>query len=251
MIYLLSPARIVFGLCIAFFGLEYLLVGRFLGGLPPAPPWTPGAPALAYLLGAALALAGIALAARFRAFSAALSVAVIFLFCAVLLYGLHFHDILADGNVRTGAFEALSISGAAFVLASRVSAPNRLSRRLDLFGRILFAISMLVFGEQHFQYVAFVAPLIPGWIPAHVFFTYFTGIGFLAAALAIGFNVLRPLAAMLLGLMLLFWVLFLHTPRVLHAPKNRDELISLVVALVISAGSFAIAAPPEASHREA
>ena len=81
--YLLSPARIVFGLSIAFFGLEYLLTGRFLGGLPPAPPWTPGAPALAYLLGVALALAGIALAARFRASSAALSVAVIFLFCAV------------------------------------------------------------------------------------------------------------------------------------------------------------------------
>ncbi len=110
---------------------------------------------------------------------------------------------------------------------------------------------MLVFGEQHFQYLAFVAPLIPSWIPAHVFFTYFTGVGFVAAALAIGSDVLRSLAATLLGLMLLFWVFFLHTPRVLHAPKNRDELISLVVALVISAGSFAIATPPEASHREA
>ena len=249
--HLLSPARIVFGLCIAFFGVEYLARGRFLSGLPPAPPWTPGAPALAYLLGAALLLLGLCLAGAFRARPAGLTIAALFLFCAVLLHGLHLREIVADGSVRTGAFEALAIAGAAFALASRLSPPHRLFSRLDLLGRILFALSMLVFGEQHFQYVAFVAPLIPGWIPAHVFFTYLTGFVFIAAALAIGFDRFRPLAAALLGLMPLSWVVLLHAPRVLHAPNNRDEIISLVVALIISAGSFAIAAPQSASHREA
>ncbi len=253
---ILHPARIVFGICLLFFGIEYLVHGRFLPGLPPAPPWTPGGPALASIVGIVLLVAAASIAVGIRAAWGAISVAILFLLCA-FVYGLHLHAILQDGNVRTGAFEALGISGAAFVLASRLfplpartSPGTDLVRNTDLVGRILFAVSMLVFGEQHFQYVAFVATLIPRWLPLHIFLTYFTGACFVAAGLAIGINILRPLAAGMLGAMFLSWYLLLHLPRVFNQPHNNDEWVSATVALIFAAGSFAIASYGDASHRQ-
>lgn len=248
---LLPVARIVFGLCIVFFGVEYLAHGRFLPGLPPVPPWLPGAPVLAYLLGLILVMAGASTAVGYRAAYSSLTIASICLVSA-LAHFLHLPAILQDGNVRTGAFEALSISGAAFVLAHRLGGhtarPSSPLDRTDIVGRILFAVSMLVFGQQHFQYVAFVAPLIPSWIPVHTFFTYFTGICFVAGGLAIGTNLLRTLAAFLLGVMFLSWYLLLHLPRVFRQPHNNDEWVSATVALTLAAGSFVIASHREASH---
>ena len=40
---------------------------------------------------------------------------------------------------------------------------------------------MIVFGAQHFMYAAFIATLIPAWIPFHLFWVYFTGAGFIVA----------------------------------------------------------------------
>lgn len=251
---ILHLARIVFGICILIFGMEYLLHGRFLPGLPPAPPWTPGPPALAYIVSVVMLVAGASLAIGRRAAWGALTVAVLFLLFT-FVHGLHLQAILQNGSVRTGAFEALGISGAAFVLTSRLllfraptSQKTDVVRNTDLAGRILFAVSMLIFGEQHFQYVAFVAPLIPQWMPLHVFLTYFTGACFLVAGLAIGINFFRPVTADLLGVMFLSWYLLLHLPRVFNQPHNNDEWVSATVALIFAAGSFAIASYEEASH---
>ena len=116
-----------------------------------------------------------------------------------------------------------------------------------LLGQILFALSLLVFAQLHFQYAPFVATLIPAWIPAHLFFAWFTGACFLAAGVAIAANLHRPLAASLTGLMFLLWFLLLHLPRVVAAPKNSAELVSAIVALTLAAGSLAVAAPRPAS----
>ena len=53
------------------------------------------------------------------------------------------------------------------------------------FGRLFFAIPLAVFGSEHFTVTANVASLVPRWIPAHTFWVYLVGAGFICAALSI------------------------------------------------------------------
>jgi hypothetical protein len=101
---------------------------------------------------------------------------------------------------------------------------------------------MVVFGVQHFMYAPFIAFLVPSWIPGHLFWAYFTGSAFIAAGLSIATRIFAPLAATLLGIMFLLWLLVLHVPRVVAQPRNGDEWTSAFVALAFAGGSFILAA---------
>jgi uncharacterized membrane protein len=240
--------RWMFAIGMAVFGVQYLGYGRFMGGLPPVPPWTPGGAVGAYLVGVVLIAASIGIAINKKGRAAALVIGGLFLVCVVFLHLLHFKAVVLDGNDRTRALEPLALSGAAFVLAAMLStegagtSPSGAdASKLVLLGRLIFGASMVVFGAQHFMYAAFIASLVTAWIPWHLFWVYFTGLGMIAAGLAIGLNVLGRLAAIVLGLMFFLWVVVLHTPRVIAQPHNGDELSSLFVALAFSGSSFILA----------
>jgi len=245
---LLHFGRICFGISIAFFGAQYLLYGRFEGGLPLVPPWTPGAPVLAHILGAALILPAVSIATLWNARYSAISLGTLLLLSFLFLHSLHASSILYNGTDRTRAFEGLTLSAIAFALAGALRLKGaffgrrNLLRDLITFGHLLFAISMIVFGAQHFMYAAFIATLIHSWIPAHLFWVYFTGAGFIVAALCIATSILASLASMGLGVMFLLWFLLLHAPRVAASPRNGDEWTSAFVALAVSGGSFILAA---------
>ncbi len=91
------------------------------------------------------------------------------------------------------------------------------------------------------MYGPFVAHLIPSWIPARLFWAYFVGIAFIAAALSIVAKRSAALAANLLGLMFTLFVLLVHVPRVAAASHNGNEWTSAFVALAMSGGAFAVA----------
>jgi uncharacterized membrane protein YphA (DoxX/SURF4 family) len=246
--HLLKIGRFCFAISIAFFGFQYLLYGRFEGGLPLVPPWTQGAPALAYVLGAALILSAVSIATLWNAPYSAISLGTLLLLSFLFLHSLHASSILRNGTDRTRAFEGLTLSAIAFTLAGtlsngRNSEAQKTTRNSPiLLGRFLFAFSMIVFGAQHFLYAAFIATLIPAWIPLHLFWVYFTGTGFIVAGLSIATGILAPLASMGLGLMFLLWFFLLHAPRVAASPRNGDEWTSAFVALAFGGGSFILAA---------
>src|ERR1700676_3888967 len=244
---LLKVGRLCFAISIAFFGVQYLLYGRFEGGVPIVPPWTPGAPLLAYLLGALLIIAGSSIATLLNARYSSIFFGRLLLLSFLFLHSLHPSAILHNGTDRTRAFEGLTLSSIAFILAGILSKYGNSSRPsaganwLLILGRFLFAISMIIFGTQHFMYAAFIATLIPAWIPLHLFWVYFTGTGFIAAGLCIATGILAPLASVALGTMFLLWFLLLHAPRVAASPRNGDEWTSALVALAIAGGSFILA----------
>jgi uncharacterized membrane protein len=94
---------------------------------------------------------------------------------------------------------------------------------------------------QHFQYAKFVATIVPAWIPARLFWAYFVGVAFIAAALAIVTRKMARTASILLGTMFFIWVIILHVPRVAAQPRNGNEVTSLLVALAMSGVSFILA----------
>jgi uncharacterized membrane protein len=108
-------------------------------------------------------------------------------------------------------------------------------------GPLFFALPMAVFAAQHFTEAKAVATLVPSWIPGHLFWTYFVGTALVAASASIALKKQARLAAILLAVMLILFVLLLHVPSIMTDPKN---VIAWAIALrdvAFSAGALAFA----------
>lgn len=143
----------------------------------------------------------------------------------------------------TNALKILALSGCAFIVASSLPQVGAFSTGFEGLlpvGKYFFAITMMVFGAEHFIYIGFVPGLVPGWIPFPVFWTYLAGTALIAAGLGILLNIQRPLAAKLLGIMLFIWVIILHIPRAWADPKgtNGNEIVSVFEALAFGCAAF-------------
>ena len=112
------------------------------------------------------------------------------------------------------------------------------------FGRLFFAVPLAVFGSEHFTATANVATLVPRWIPAHTFWVYLVGVAFLCAALSIAVLVQARLAAALVGMTFLIFVLIMDMPGVVANPGNRFFWALALRQLAFSGGAFAFAMWP-------
>jgi uncharacterized membrane protein len=226
--------RYFFALSMIAFGIQNLMYKGFVKGLELTPEWLPAHTFWAYLMGAVLIAggAGIALKKHDRLGAAMLT---LLYFSSVIFLRLPRAALaISDIGERTLLLEPLAIGCGAWMLAWRSAKP-----------RILFGISMIVFGIDHFQILRFIARLIPSWLPSPMFWAIFTGAAFIAAGLSIVTRWQIRLGATLLGLMLFSWVILLHAPRVarsLHdSLHNPDEWNSLFVALALCGVSWVIA----------
>ncbi len=146
-------------------------------------------------------------------------------------------------------FKCLTLSGGAFIVAGTFTKNNyapAFIKFLEKFipvGKYFLAITMVVFGIDHFLYTGFVVTLVPSWIPGHLFWTYFAAVALILAGVAIIINIKRNMAAALLGLMIFIWFLILHIPRAIADPHrgNGNEWTSVFEALAFSGIAFLIA----------
>ena len=244
----LRIGRWLFAIALVFFGVQFFIFVTSMSGPPPGPPWSRGVMVLDWLASAGFLLAGVSIATGKMGRLVATLLGVVLLVYALCRYVPEWVTRLHDPGPWTVIFEILAMVGGAWVLAGSfpldASLPQpseRLLFRLGVVGRYLIAVSWVVFGVQHFLYAGFVASLVPTWIPGHLFWAYFVGVAFFAAALAIAANKMMRLTGELLGTMFLLWVLLLHLPRVAGAPRNGDEATSLIVALAMSGVGFILA----------
>jgi uncharacterized membrane protein len=253
---LLDFGRVFLAIPIAAFGIQYFVYGHLEGGLPVVPPWVPGGSVLAYVAGAILlALSAGLLIKRHARLSAVLLGAFLF-FCVLFLHTLHVHDIIHRGNDRTRAVEPMALAAAAWVLAGAIPAATssfrgreNLIAALAKIGRCIFAFALIVFGIQHFMYAEFIATLITSWIPGKLFWTYLTGVGMIAVALAIITGIYARFACLTLAAMFFLWVLVLHAPLVATHLNNGNQWSSLFVAMAMGAASLILAATAQ-NHRQ-
>lgn len=238
---LVALGRLVWGVALAALGGDLIVARDFLPELVPAPAWLPARAALACGLGAVLVVLGLAVAADRRTRTAA-RIATAILWLDVLV--LHLPILithLQSGGEWTCAFEVLAIGAGGAMLA----APERPG-----FGRFAYAISLPIFGVLHFVFRAYVASVIPGWLPAHLFWAYATGVLHIAAGLAILTGVRGRLAAVLAGAMFGSWVVLLHLPRAIAAGDHRSEWTSLFVALAMCGAGWLVARAFRGSPRD-
>jgi uncharacterized membrane protein len=111
-------------------------------------------------------------------------------------------------------------------------------------GRLFFAIPLAVFGSEHFTAAADIATLVPRWIPAHTFWVYLIGVAFLCAALSIAVLIQARLAAALVGMTFLIFVLVMDMPGVIASPHNRFFWALALRQLAFSGGALAFAMWP-------
>jgi len=83
-------------------------------------------------------------------------------------------------------------------------------------------VCALLFGGAHFFYMNLTAPLVPRWLPpTQEFWAYATGVGFIAAGVAILTGVQARLAAILLTAMFATFTLLIHGPMLAADPSNH------------------------------
>jgi uncharacterized membrane protein YphA (DoxX/SURF4 family) len=126
--------------------------------------------------------------------------------------------------------------------------------RLIRFGPIFYAAPLAAFGTEHFTLTKAMGSIIPAWIPWHLFWVYFVGACFIAAALSMVTGIQARVAASLVGLTFFLFVVLMHIPTWARNPHNRFALTVALREISFSGGALALAASltqqsPEPSGR--
>jgi len=223
--------RWFFAVAIVAFGIQNFYYTGYLKGLELTPEWAPFHTFWAYLDGALLIAGGVAIAIQKKARLGALLIAAVYFASVVLLRFPRIPLTMHSIPERTVLFEPMSIGCGALFLAGMFLP----------WARVLFGITMVVFGIDHLLIPRSIAALIPSWIPGAYFLAWFTGFAFIAAGVSIITRWQIRLASILLGLMFFLWVAVVHLPRVLVKLHNPNEWNSLLVALAICGASWILA----------
>lgn len=107
--------------------------------------------------------------------------------------------------------------------------------------RVLYGLSLVPFGLAHFIYVDATTVLIPGWLPWHEAWAYFTGAAFIAAGLAVCVDVLARLAATLSALQLGLFGLIVWVPRMLTGNVTDFQRGEFITTCALAAGAWVVA----------
>jgi uncharacterized membrane protein len=239
----------VFSFAIIALAIETMVCAKCVSKTPgprykfiPILPFLPAIPWLAYVFGTVFAACGVGLLFKRTVRPAALALGSLLFLCALILEVPTSVANIGSVSLRTEVFEPLALACLAWLLPGRDAARGWLERA----SRYLLALSLIVFGVDHFLALAPIGTLIPNWIPWHVFWIAFFGAGFIAAGLSIGLNFLLRWGAACIGLMFAIWVFTLHLPRVLGlygipgAPRSPAEWSSLFIAIALWGGSWAL-----------
>jgi len=242
-----SVAHAVFAATMIGLGLFGFIKGDFTAVWQPVPKSMPGREALAYLCAFISQASGIGLLWQ-RAAASAARVLLAWLLLWLLVFRV------------PGLFRALTVdvywpvcSTAVMVAGAWVLyvwfATDWDKQRLGFatgerglrIARALYGLALIPFGLAHFTHVKQTAPLVPGWLPWHVAWAYFTGATFVAAGVGVVTGVLARLAAALSTLQMGLFLLLVWIPVVATGSLNAFQWGETVISWALTVAGWVVA----------
>lgn len=259
---LTKTGRLFYSIGIIAVGIHQLLLKDFREEILPAfPSWPHKYSVFPISTGIALIFTGLMISGLFKVkfINAKNTCLYLALFFLILIITCHLPYIfifnaskLSRLDVWFGVGEALAYCGGALVIAGTFSGNDaetgnnifKLSlERIIPAGRIFYALLILLFGFTHFVFTEFVSAMVPNWMGARIFWTYFAGTALICSAIAIIFKIwLRPVA-FLLAIMLFLFFIFFHVPDAIKNPYALygNEIVRATIALLFCGIALVIA----------
>ena len=243
-----SVGHAVFAATLIGLGLLGLIKGDFIQVWQPVPKGLPARELLAYLCALVSLGSGLGLLWQRTAASAA-RLLLVYLVLWTLAFKARF-IVLAptqEGSYQTCGENAVLVAGAWVLYAWFAADWDK--RHLGFatgdrgvrIARVIYALAMIAFGLSHFAYLNLTAPLVPGWLPWHVGWAYFTGAAYLAAAAAMLTGVGARLAAVLSTVMMGGFTLLVWVPMALAGTLSAFQWGEFVVSWALTAAGWVVA----------
>jgi uncharacterized membrane protein len=243
-----SVGHAVFAATMVALGILNLALGNFAPIWQVVPRNLAAREALIYLCAFVSLACGIGVLWR-RVSASAARVLFVYLLLWMLLFKLPFivRGPTVEVNYQSCGETAVLVSGAWMLYAWFASAWDR--KQLPFAtgengvraARVLYALALIAFGLSHFAYLNLTAPLVPGWLPGHVGWAYFTGCAYLAAAAAVLFGVYARLAVTLSVLQMGLFTVLVWVPLIVEGRATPGQQGEFIVSWALTAAAWVIA----------
>lgn len=233
-------ARIAFATGMIGLGVVGLVFGDFAQAWHFAPAWLPGRHALAYASAVLMLACGVGLLWK-RTEAASSRVLLYYWALIVLLTQL---PVVIKHPLIEVAWQGIAHStvllAAAWMLFTEETRAVRVAQ-------LLFGLALIPVGLAHFVYLELTAPLVPGWLPYHTFWAYFTGAAQLAAAAGVLLGVYARLAAALDAALMAAFTFLVWPQLIVASPAKAGLWSEFAISWAMTAAAWVIAASIKAA----
>jgi uncharacterized membrane protein len=242
-----SPGHAAFAAIMIALGILGIVKGDFTPIWAGVPKSFPAREALAYLCAVVSLLTGLGLLWRRTAVAAA-GLLLVYLLAWLVLVRLS-HILVAPTTTDTwwACGETAVMAAAAWVLYAWGAGDWHGSRPSFAVGdkglriaRVLYGLGLIPFGLAHFTYLKETVVLVPGWLPWHVAWAYFTGAALIVAGVAVLVDVYARLAATLSALEMGLFTVLVWIPIVL-AGATAFQWHEFVTSSALTAAAWVVA----------
>jgi uncharacterized membrane protein YphA (DoxX/SURF4 family) len=138
-------------------------------------------------------------------------------------------------------FAGVVFLAAGLVLLRKELVSARGLDQLIALGPVFVASALATFGAEHLVMPLVMKEIVPAWMPAPLFWTYFVGFALFAAATSLVAMRFVRLSGTLLGVLFFLIVLTIHLPNLIAAPADRLAWTLVLRESAFAGGAWALA----------